>query len=168
MFGSAELSHEIDRKTYAREMPKLREALLDAQFDLAESKSFQVIILIGGVDGAGGDCRIREGSGQVPTRGRPALHEAARIDVVELVRVGGRARIGNAQARLVDVASRERILLHLRARDGVFLDLRVGDGVLLQLLRTDTFFGSVMAAQPVPPMATTSATKLTTIAGEGR
>src|SRR5436190_9847376 len=53
MFESAELGHEIDRKTYAREMPKLREALLDAQFDLAESKSFQVIILIGGVDGAG-------------------------------------------------------------------------------------------------------------------
>lgn len=53
MFESAELGHKIDKRTYAREAPKLREALLDAQFDLAESKAFQVIILIGGVDGAG-------------------------------------------------------------------------------------------------------------------
>ena len=53
MFESAELGHTIDKETYAREVPKLREALLDAQFDLAQKKNFQVIILIGGVDGAG-------------------------------------------------------------------------------------------------------------------
>src|SRR4051812_5270336 len=53
MFESAEIGHKIDKATYARELPDLRNALLDAQFDLAESKAFQVIILIGGVDGAG-------------------------------------------------------------------------------------------------------------------
>ena len=53
MFESAELGHKVDKQTYESEVPKLREALLDAQFDLAESKAFQVIILIGGVDGAG-------------------------------------------------------------------------------------------------------------------
>ncbi|MFA5824457.1 MAG: polyphosphate:AMP phosphotransferase [Gallionellaceae bacterium] len=53
MFESAELGHKIDKVTYDAEVPKLREALLDAQFDLAEKAKFPVIILVGGVDGAG-------------------------------------------------------------------------------------------------------------------
>ena len=53
MFESAELGHRIDKKTYEKEVPQLREDLLNAQFDLAEKGKFQVIILIGGVDGAG-------------------------------------------------------------------------------------------------------------------
>ncbi len=53
MFESAELGHKIDKATYDAEVPKLREALLDMQFDLAEKARFPVIILVGGVDGAG-------------------------------------------------------------------------------------------------------------------
>lgn len=53
MFESAELGHKIDKATYDAEVPALREDLLNAQFDLAEKAKFQVIILIGGVDGAG-------------------------------------------------------------------------------------------------------------------
>jgi len=53
MFESAELGHKIDKATYEAEVPKLREALLDAQFELAQKAKFPVIILIGGVDGAG-------------------------------------------------------------------------------------------------------------------
>lgn len=53
MFESAELGHKIDKKTYKEEVPALREALLDAQFDLAQARKFPVIILIGGVDGSG-------------------------------------------------------------------------------------------------------------------
>jgi polyphosphate:AMP phosphotransferase len=53
MFESAELGHKIDKATYEAELPKLREALLDAQFELAQHAAFPVIILIGGVDGAG-------------------------------------------------------------------------------------------------------------------
>jgi len=53
MFESAELGHKIDKATYDKEVPKLREALLDAQFDLSEQAEFPVIILVGGVDGAG-------------------------------------------------------------------------------------------------------------------
>jgi AMP-polyphosphate phosphotransferase len=53
MFESAELGHKIDKATFDREEPKLREELLDAQYDLAQSKKFQVILLVGGVDGAG-------------------------------------------------------------------------------------------------------------------
>jgi AMP-polyphosphate phosphotransferase len=53
VFESAELGHKIDKVTYDAEVPRLREALLDAQFDLAQQAKFPVIILIGGVDGAG-------------------------------------------------------------------------------------------------------------------
>jgi polyphosphate:AMP phosphotransferase len=53
MFESAELGHKIDKATYDTEVPKLREALLDAQMELAKQAKFPVVILIGGVDGAG-------------------------------------------------------------------------------------------------------------------
>lgn len=53
MFESAELGHKIDKATYDKEVPALREALLEAQIDLANAPNFQVIILVGGVDGAG-------------------------------------------------------------------------------------------------------------------
>src|ERR1017187_4396775 len=53
MFESAELGHKIDKDTYKRDVPPLREALLDAQFELAQTKKFPVVILIAGVDGAG-------------------------------------------------------------------------------------------------------------------
>ncbi len=53
MFESAELGHKIDKATYDAEVPKLREALLEAQMELARQAKFPVVILIGGVDGAG-------------------------------------------------------------------------------------------------------------------
>lgn len=53
MFESAELGHKISKERFAEEAPKLREALLDAQFDLAKAARFPVVILISGVDGAG-------------------------------------------------------------------------------------------------------------------
>ncbi|MBI1965406.1 MAG: polyphosphate:AMP phosphotransferase [Betaproteobacteria bacterium] len=53
MFESAELEHKIDKATYRKEGPKLREALLNAQYDLKENGRFPVLILIAGVEGAG-------------------------------------------------------------------------------------------------------------------
>jgi polyphosphate:AMP phosphotransferase len=53
MFESAELGHQIDKEIYRQEVPALRAALLEAQLDLLESRRFPVVILIGGVDGAG-------------------------------------------------------------------------------------------------------------------
>ena len=53
MFESAELGHRIADREYDREEPKLRAALLKAQYDLLGNKTFPVIIIIGGVDGAG-------------------------------------------------------------------------------------------------------------------
>jgi polyphosphate:AMP phosphotransferase len=53
LFESAELGHEIGKAQFRRELPKLREALLDAQFELSEGKGLSLLVLIGGVDGAG-------------------------------------------------------------------------------------------------------------------
>jgi len=53
MFESAELGHKIDKERYQKEVPELREALLDAQLDLLQSRKFPVIILMAGVDCAG-------------------------------------------------------------------------------------------------------------------
>ena len=53
MFESAELGHKIKKSEYEKEVPLLREALLDVQAELAEKADFQVIILVGGLDGSG-------------------------------------------------------------------------------------------------------------------
>lgn len=53
MFESAELGHCVDKKDYEREVPKLREALLDAQMRVLERAEFPIILLSGGVDGGG-------------------------------------------------------------------------------------------------------------------
>ncbi|MGQ0523188.1 MAG: polyphosphate:AMP phosphotransferase [Betaproteobacteria bacterium] len=53
MFDSANLSHKVDKTVFKREAPKLREALLNVQFELKEANRFPVLVLIAGVEGAG-------------------------------------------------------------------------------------------------------------------
>src|SRR3954465_13023832 len=53
MFESAELGHTTDKKVYDRAVPRLREELLELQEAVFETKRCPVVILIGGVDGAG-------------------------------------------------------------------------------------------------------------------
>ena len=53
MFESTELKHKLSDKDYDAEVPKLREALLNAQFDLLEKKDRSLLIIVGGVEGAG-------------------------------------------------------------------------------------------------------------------
>lgn len=53
MFESAELGQKVDDATFSKEVVKLRGALLDAQSELLEKKSFALVILVNGVDGAG-------------------------------------------------------------------------------------------------------------------
>jgi polyphosphate:AMP phosphotransferase len=53
MFESAELGHQIDKATYKDEVPQLRAALLEAQYELRERGKFPVIVLVSGQDGAG-------------------------------------------------------------------------------------------------------------------
>jgi hypothetical protein len=49
MFESAELGHKVDKTVYERTVPTLREALLNAQYDLGAAARFPVVIVIGGV-----------------------------------------------------------------------------------------------------------------------
>ena len=53
MFEPAALGHKISKSIFREEEPKLRAALLDAQFELRENGKFPVVILISGVDGSG-------------------------------------------------------------------------------------------------------------------
>ncbi|HBX54473.1 polyphosphate:AMP phosphotransferase [Pseudomonas sp. UBA2684] len=53
MFESAEIGHAIDKDTFAAEEAPLREALLEAQYELRQQGRFAVIILINGIEGAG-------------------------------------------------------------------------------------------------------------------
>jgi polyphosphate kinase 2 (PPK2 family) len=53
MFESAEIEHDIDKAAFEERLPQLRTDLLDAQFDLIESKAFPVILLFGGMEGSG-------------------------------------------------------------------------------------------------------------------
>ena len=53
MFESASLKHRVDKAFYKREALKLRQALLDAQYDLKENSLFPVLVVIAGVEGAG-------------------------------------------------------------------------------------------------------------------
>jgi len=53
MFESAEIGHAIDKATFEAEEPALREALLEAQYELKQQGRFAVIILISGIEGAG-------------------------------------------------------------------------------------------------------------------
>ena len=53
MFESAEIGHSIDKEAYDAEVPTLREALLEAQYELKQQARFPVIVLINGIEGAG-------------------------------------------------------------------------------------------------------------------
>jgi len=53
MFESASLPHRIEKAAYRREEPQLREALLNAQYDLKQNGQFATLVLIAGVEGAG-------------------------------------------------------------------------------------------------------------------
>lgn len=53
MFEWSETNPEMSEETYKNAVAQLRMDLLDAQYDLLEKGAFQVVLLIGGVDGAG-------------------------------------------------------------------------------------------------------------------
>jgi len=53
MLESAEIGHAISKAAYARQEGRLREALLNAQFDLAQAKARPVLMIITGVEGGG-------------------------------------------------------------------------------------------------------------------
>lgn len=55
MFETAEIGHAIDKATYKTQAAELREALLDAQYELKQRGDFPVLILVHGLDTVGRD-----------------------------------------------------------------------------------------------------------------
>jgi polyphosphate:AMP phosphotransferase len=53
MLESAEVGHRISKQEYEREEPKLREALLNAQWNLSQSGKGPVLLIISGVEAGG-------------------------------------------------------------------------------------------------------------------
>ena len=53
MFESAEIGHKLTKSEFKYEEPKLRQRLLDLQYQLLEQGKFPVVILVNGVDGSG-------------------------------------------------------------------------------------------------------------------
>ena len=53
MLESAEIGHRVSKQVYAREAPKLREALLNAQYDLSQTGRGPVLLIISGVEAGG-------------------------------------------------------------------------------------------------------------------
>ncbi len=53
MFESAEIGHAIAPEEYEAQVPALREALLEAQYELRQQARFPVLILLNGIEGAG-------------------------------------------------------------------------------------------------------------------
>lgn len=53
MFESAELGHSIDKQTWRARVPELRQQLLDAQAELQARADSAVLVIVGGVEGAG-------------------------------------------------------------------------------------------------------------------
>src|ERR1700693_2330769 len=53
MLESAEIGHKISKQTYARKEPQLRKALLNAQFDLSQTRRGPVLLIISGVHAGG-------------------------------------------------------------------------------------------------------------------
>jgi len=53
MLESAEIGHRISKAQYAREEPKIRETLLNAQYDLAQARGGPVLLVISGVESGG-------------------------------------------------------------------------------------------------------------------
>jgi polyphosphate:AMP phosphotransferase len=53
MLESAEIGHSVSKRIYAREEPKLRDALLNAQYDLSQSGRGPALLIISGVEAGG-------------------------------------------------------------------------------------------------------------------
>ena len=53
MLESAEVGHRVTRTVYVRQEPKLREALLNNQFEMGAGKRGPVLMLVSGVEGGG-------------------------------------------------------------------------------------------------------------------
>src|SRR5437762_2740508 len=75
MFEDAELGHTLSKQRFEKRLVKVRNALLDAQYALKDSRAFSVIVLMTGVEGGG---RSETVNALASHRSRPELPEALR------------------------------------------------------------------------------------------
>jgi AMP-polyphosphate phosphotransferase len=53
MLAEVEIDHRVEKQAFAKAVPTCREALIDAQYELSQSRRFATIVLLTGVSGAG-------------------------------------------------------------------------------------------------------------------
>jgi polyphosphate:AMP phosphotransferase len=53
MLAEVEIGHRLEKQAYAKAVPGLREALIEAQYDLSRSRRCAAVMLLSGVSGAG-------------------------------------------------------------------------------------------------------------------
>ena len=53
MLAECEVGHRVEKRAFAQAVPGLREALIEAQYELARSRRFAAVVLLSGVPGAG-------------------------------------------------------------------------------------------------------------------
>ena len=53
MLESAEVGHKLSKRPYAQQEPKLRETLLNAQYDLSQTRHGPILLVISGVEAGG-------------------------------------------------------------------------------------------------------------------
>jgi len=68
MFESARIAHDIDKASFEEQLPKLRTKLLEAQFDLIETRRFPVILVVAGMEGSGVIDALTNASAVLDTR----------------------------------------------------------------------------------------------------
>ena len=142
MLESAEIGHKLSKTAYARAEPKLREALLDAQFDLAQSRRGPVLLVISGVEAGGrgetankltewmdprhirviafGPRTPEEATRPAPSRYWKALPPAGEIGIfmngwyneAMLAHAAGRIDDGTLQGHLQSIREHEQMLSH--------------------------------------------------------
>ena len=140
MLESAEIGHRVSKRAYAREAPKLREALLNAQYDLAQTGRGPVLLVISGVEGGGrgetankltewmdpryirvvafGPRLAREAARPpawrywrtLPPKGRIGIFMNAWYEEVRLAPIRGDVGVDQQQARLLQIREHEQML----------------------------------------------------------
>lgn len=140
MLESAEIGHRISKQVYAREEPKLREALLNAQYDLSQSGRGPALLILSGVEFGGrsetankltewmdpryirvvafgprvGDEAIRPPAwrywSSLPPKGRIGIFMNGWYEEAMLAHIAGRIKLGRLQAHLPAIRQHEQML----------------------------------------------------------
>jgi AMP-polyphosphate phosphotransferase len=137
---SAEIGHRVAKRVYARAAPKLREALLNAQYDLSQTGRGPVLLVISGVEAGGrGETankltewmdprhirvvafgpRLPKDTGRppawrywrtLPPKGKIGIFMNAWYEEAMLAQIRGEIALDRLQARLLQIREHEQML----------------------------------------------------------